>query len=492
MKKLTITIAMCAVLLLSLFRPASTQAQGSENGWSEIYRLSSDAGRASEAYMVTDQYGYVHCFWTETLFGSGRSIIKYSRFDGTTWTKPNDIFVAGQDVGNVSPFVDKQGILHIAWSEGLFGRTYYSYAPVTNALSAQSWAKPIQIHISARPVFLRVDSKGVFHIVYINPTEQTGVFYVRSEDKGLTWSEPVWLDPDIPSGQIPDSLTFKIDDNDGLHAVWWYGSRQLGISPDWVRYTHSLDGGHTWSAPFTIDKLIPGTLASDYNLDAASPVMTVQGKTVHVIWAGGSQAYRNYRSSSDDGLTWNAPVRIFGDLQGQAFDTLTVDGAGRVHFFGQIRYPIGIYHAYWDHGQWSNPSLIYFIAGQDGVMDNRIHAHLLRAVVRVGNQLVLTFGDPPADEKRRLFVMYRTLDDIPALQTMPTPEVTPVPPSSPTPVQAELMPTVVATQALTLNTTQAQPSGSVPKPDLLIQLGLIPVLLLLGGTFVFYRRHKQK
>src|ERR1044071_7796459 len=154
MRKQTMAIAACAVLLLSLFWTGSTQAQGKDGGWSEIYRLSSDAGKATQAYMVTDQYGYVHCFWAETLFDSGKNIIKYARFDGITWTKPNDIFVASQDVNNISPFIDKQGILHVAWSEGLFGRTYYSYAPANNTLSAQNWATPIRIKVPARPVYL--------------------------------------------------------------------------------------------------------------------------------------------------------------------------------------------------------------------------------------------------------------------------------------------------------------------------------------------------
>ena len=144
---------------------------------------------------MADQFGYVHCFWTETLFANQRSVIKYARFDGTTWTKPNDIYVAGSGIRNISTFVDKQGILHIAWAEGLVGPAYYTYAPANNALSAQDWAKPIQINVPARTVHLRVDSKGVFHMLYIDQTEESGVYYIRSEDKGMTWSEPAMVRP---------------------------------------------------------------------------------------------------------------------------------------------------------------------------------------------------------------------------------------------------------------------------------------------------------
>jgi hypothetical protein len=489
MSKQRIGIALLAILLLSIFWIAPAQAQGQGGGWSKPYRLSSEAGKTSEGYLVADQYGYVHCFWTETLFENGRWIIKYARFDGTTWTKPNDIYVAGAGVRNVSPFVDQEGILHIAWAEGLAGPAYYASAPANNAFSAQSWAKPIEIDVPARVVYLRVDSKGVLHFLYINQTEAAGVYYIRSEDKGKTWSEPVWLDPDILPNHIPDSLSFELDENDGLHAAWFYGTREQGERPDWVRYAHSLDGGNTWSAPFLIDQHDD---ESDHRLTAPSPVMMVQGQTVHIIWAAGSSPYRNHRFSTDAGRTWSAPVHIFGELHGQAFDGLALDGSGRVHFFGQIRYPMGIYHAYWDQTRWSKPSLVYLISEDGSSLGDRVHAHHTLPVIRAGNQLVLTFADGPADANRRLFVMYRTLDDIPPLKSIPTPDstATPIPMSGPTLEQPTPMTEWTATPPA-LESAEVQPVEHVPAPDSAIRVALIPTLLVLAGTMII-RWYKRK
>ena len=483
-----ISITLLALFLLSIFWIPPAQAQG--GGWSKPYRLSSEDGKASEGYLAADQYGYVHCFWTESLFENGRWIIKYARFDGGTWTKPNDIYVAGRGIKNVSPFVDQQGILHIAWAEGLVGPAYYTYAPAHNAFSAQSWAKPIQIDVPARVVYLRVDSRGVFHMLYINQTEEAGVYYIRSEDRGKTWSEPVWLDPDILPDHIPDSLNFELDENGGLHAAWFYGTREPGARPDWVRYAHSLDGGLSWSAPFMIDQ---HNEEIDHRLTSASPVMIVQGQTVHVIWAAGSSPYRNHRISTDAGRTWSAPVHIFGELHGQAFDGLALDGAGRVHFLGQIRYPMGIYHAYWDQTRWSTPSLVYLISEDGASLGDRVHAHHTIPVIRGGNQLVLTFADGPADPNRRLFVMYRTLDDILPGEIEPTPIVpaTPVPVASPTPGQPTQMPSQTATTP-SLESAEARPLGPVPAPDLAIRVALVPTLLILVGMIIIqlYKRKR--
>jgi hypothetical protein len=485
--KQRIGMTLLAIFLLTIFRIAPAQAQG-QGAWSEPYRLSSNEGVASEGYLVADQYGYVHCFWTETLPENQGVIIKYARFDGTTWTKPNDIAVRPEEIKNISPVVDQQGTLHIVWSEGLFqNRAYYSYAPANNTLSAQNWAKPLLINVPARPVYLRVDSQGVLHILYINQTTESGVYYIRSKDRGITWSEPVWLDPDIPSGYIPDSLNFELDENDGLHAVWFNGALDRTLRPDWVRYVHSLDGGKTWSAPMMIDQV---SEENDHLLNSASPKMIVQGKTVHVIWAAGDFPYRYHRFSSDAGRTWSAPVRIFGDLHGQAFDGLAVDRAGRVHFFGQIRYPIGIYHAYWEQNQWSQPSLIYLIAeeGSEDDFGDRVHAHFTLPVLRAGNQLVLTFTDGPADPNRRLFTMHSTMDDLLPLESMPTPVPTAAPIPMFSPILTPGQPTSVPTQAAiisSLKSAKGRPLEHVPAPDLPIRLALIPTLLILVGTMIF-------
>jgi hypothetical protein len=433
----------CLVLLVVLAWESEAKAQTQlQADWTSPFPISTSGRKASEAYLASDQYGYAHIFWTEEL-DDERIILQYVRYDGRTWPTPIDIRVTApfKKIGNVSPTVDKNGILHVTWTEGDVGPAFYTSAPAYGAVSVQNWQKPRVLHVPANRIKLQVDSKGVLHILYVKFLgTETGVYYIRSEDEGANWTAPVWLDPDIPLGYGPRALTFIVDESDGLHASW-YNVPQADLGGDWVRYAHSLDGGDTWSQPFTIDKVDEENEANDEKLSAAGPIMAVQGQNVHVLWAGGKLHYRHHRLSTDRGVTWSEDRRIFGELNGQAFEGLAVDGDGRLHYFGQIRFPMGIYHAVWDGKAWTTPSLIYLIRDEsDEVPGTQIEAHYTYPIIRAGNQIVLTFTEPPSEPHLRLFVMEHKLEDVdPAVAVaIPTSSPLPTPDASPTPLPTEV------------------------------------------------------
>jgi hypothetical protein len=317
------------------------------------------------------------------------------------------------------------------------------------------------------------------------------VYYTRSDNQGRTWSEPTWLDPDILPDHSPFWLQFEMDEAGGLHTVWNYVEPESGVGT-WVRYAHSLDGGETWSLPFTIDE----SDESDDELRMANPGLVTHGQNIYVVWAGDAQTHREFRFSTDAGQTWSVPIRIFGDLHGQALgDGLAIDGAGRLHFVGQIRYPQGLYHAYWNGDYWSVPSLGYLIArdAYDDIGD-RIHAHNVRLAIHNGNQLVTTFTNSPGEsESLVLYAMHYTLDDIsPSLPTLtPTPIITPTPAgqpdATPTPFASDPTPTILALD----NDNTSAPAGSRSSPMNTLALALAPALLLAGGLVVFQWMHKH-
>lgn len=457
-----------------------------ETTWSGVVRLSSQNKAASEASLIADPYGYVHVFWAEEN-PDETNLILYARYDGETWSYPVDIYISGPNspINGIAPFVDAYGTLHVMWAEGLFPKFMrYTYAPALDALSSANWAKPNQIRLQADQLDFLVDDQGIFHVLFgMNNAAGRGVFYAQSRDQAVTWSSPLWLDPDNPSELLPAKITFAFDDAGGMHAVWFYKAFEES-NGDWVRYIQSLDQGQTWSKPFTIAKNSEG----DDELNAfASPVMAVSGQTIHVIWAGGDLLYRHHRYSPDGGNTWSNTTRILGDLNGQAGDGLIIDGMGRPHYFAQIRFPVGIYHTYLDEDHWTFPQMIYFIRfGNTDKSDERIEAHATYPAIRLGNQVILTFTDPPPEDNRGLFVMTTTLKNIP-----PVAPITPLQPDlTETPDPTAAAETDNSSQGDPLTPTQtAIPGDTTPSkvgsPNLALVWGMIVSLVLVIGVLAY-------
>lgn len=469
--------------LLLLFA-LPTQAQMVDERWSEPERLSTERGQAGRAMLASDDFGFTHIFWFEEL-PNKQNILQYVRFDGENFTEAIDIYFTGQgvSVGELSPVFGPDGRIHVVWREGTNGPVYHKSAPAHDTLASQNWTRRLTININARALRFLVDDDGTFHIVYTNLFNgaERGVYYVRSEDSGASWSIPVWLDPDIPIDFGPEWPQFTIDEQGDLHAMWQY----VNISPEgsqgqWVRYTNSTDGGFTWSEPYTIDIADE----SEGELRMANPAFVAHEGAVHVIWAGDESTHREHMYSLDGGRTWSAPNRIFGNLLGQAIgDGMAVDGNGRLHVLAQIRYPHAVWQMMWDGRAWTDPTVMYLIARTSfEPKGDRIHVHNLQLTSHADNTLLSTFTTSPGDPQLILYASYRILDDVePAmLQPTPTPVVALQATPTPTPVPATPTP---AGPTLIVN-TQAPPMPKQATGYGLL-MGTVPTVILVCLVMIY-------
>jgi hypothetical protein len=130
-----------------------------------------------------------------------------------------------------------------------------------------------------------------------NATASFGV--IRSTDKGLTWSERIFVTGVQAVGaRDPENGTFVRDAANlgaiaaGPHndlVVVWQDARFSGGVHDDVAFTRSADGGITWSAPARINR--------DPNITAFEPSVAVRGDgTIGVT-------YFDFRSNTPDHAT---------------------------------------------------------------------------------------------------------------------------------------------------------------------------------------------
>jgi hypothetical protein len=438
--KIVLSLLIGIVAAIAAVPAYMARAQVEEAAWSSPFRISGRDTKSTEATLIADNFGYVHVFWGEIL-DDDRSIVKYSRYDGAVWSVPISIYIGPADFtfDSISPMIGSDGRLYVYWSEGIVLKNIrIASAPIQDTLSAQAWAQPSRIQVLVKDMRVVEDSQGRHHLIF-NRIDAfgRGLYYMVSTDKGGTWSAPVWLDPDLPKGLTPSNLNLAIDAADNLHIVWGYEILDILTSEsNWIRYGRMEAATGNWTTT-TIDRIDPEDVAIEYKLTAAGPVLALSGNQVVVIWAGGTLHYRHFRYSSDGGLTWSSPVRLFGGLNGQAFDGMTVDATGRIHYFAQIRFPTAIYHSIWDGTRWTSPSTVYFIkySGDDQEPTDKIQAHAVHPAIRAGNQIVLTFTDEPPNPKRGVYVMMMTMTDVdPAPVDTPPPSL---PTATPLPVPTE-------------------------------------------------------
>jgi len=153
------------------------------------------------------------------------------------------------------------------------------------------------------------------------------IYFARSIDRGLTWSDPnvrVNTDPTGPAkGQASPVIAVAAD---GTVYIAWEDTRDLLAYID-IYLGRSTDGGDTWT-DHKVDAAATGVLNADPDLavDAVG--------TVHVVWSQGNDtADVFYSHSVDGGETWSQATRVNENVtagwRGQP--TLVVDAGGRIH-----------------------------------------------------------------------------------------------------------------------------------------------------------------
>ncbi len=351
---------------------------GQTADWTEPMSLSNESIGLSRWPSITDDSrGYLHVIWLEDSYvvNGIADAIFYTVFDGKEWSSPVDILTSpdqtSMGAGEIIT-LPTTGELAILW---VASRTQYlSRAKIGDAEMARSWrtstlfpwleidhaslvyAPPTDLYLAfsfgedfkigfahspdlgtswsdpelvwspktgdyaATKPQLCIDATGkIVHLVWQENAgalnwNPSGIWYARSEDQGVTWSEPEYLPYE---GSTPNC---NYDGNGLLHMLWNSG---VG-SVDGRYHRLSLDDGLTWTEPKAV---LPG-LSGRTN----KPALAVDSSGVlHLLSGAMADGKTRMFWSRWQGDRWTEPVSISNHMKSNESPSLVITNGNRLN-----------------------------------------------------------------------------------------------------------------------------------------------------------------
>jgi hypothetical protein len=227
---------------------------------------------------------------------------------------PNNSFTS---FGNARCIATNGDVIHVVWYDGpTTGAGNWNIFYKRSTDRGLTWSNNVNLSnndssIAYNPAI--AVSGSYVHVVWYN--KQDGNFeeqYTRSTDGGITWNSKIRLayNTDI---SLHRSIAAS---GSNVHFVW-FNNRDDKYD---IYYKNSIDGGDTWSD----DVQLTNTASAYYN-----PAVAISGSVVHVAWQdftdGNWEIY--YKCSTDGGINWGADTRLTNNSAISNFPTLAVSGS---------------------------------------------------------------------------------------------------------------------------------------------------------------------
>ena len=330
------------LLIVSGIPRAKAQTVGQ---WTPDQRVSGYLDDTFTPVLLADRNRTVHAFasqWVD-VDGEQQGAIVYRQWSLMGgWTKPVDILLSPVgDAQMQSAFMDDSGYFHVVfWSSNQYGAyIYYAKAPVASADVGSAWSLPIAIANSAiepASAALAGDSQGNLIMIYSGKNDGAGVYEIRSEDSGETWSNPSSVFLTYDTELVPFSLRLVMGQNGQLHATWSVVTN-LGVDAS-LYYARFDISTKQWTQPFMINQRLD---IQDY-FGPSFPAIVDTGKSVVVVYNNGNpfsgrpvnpgRPVQEVNISNDGGQTWNDPVVPFYRLVGRSGEhSMVVDSNNNAH-----------------------------------------------------------------------------------------------------------------------------------------------------------------
>jgi hypothetical protein len=333
-------------------------ARSTDNGatWTSPAALNtnaaSDSGYDSSPQVATDSAGRWLAVWqsNDTLGGTigtdADILVARSTNNGATWTAPAALNTnaASDSEYDQSPQVTTDGAGHwvaLWYTLGSLGSstgTDYDILTARSTDNGTTWTAPAALNTNAttdegEDQFPQVTTDGHGHWVAVwESNEDLGdiigddydILMARSTDNGATWTAPAALNTNANAEMGDDEYPQMTTDGHGHWVAVWQSDENLGgIGTDHdILTVRSSDNGATWTTPTPLNTNAASDEWGDYR-----PQVTTDGAGHWVaVWYSydslggtiGGEGDILVARSTDNGVTWTAPVALNANAAGDS------------------------------------------------------------------------------------------------------------------------------------------------------------------------------
>jgi hypothetical protein len=215
---------------------------------------------------------------------------------GDTWTAAKRLTITIADAAYPAIAVSGSNI-YVVWEYSTAGTSEINFKrSVDGGVTWSGIRRLTKYTTNASVPDIAADDSNIYVVWSDGPPWYTDLFFRRSGDGGITWTETKQITKTTLHSESPALAV----DGQNIYVVWYDATP----GNNEIFFKRSVDGGATWQN----DNRLTNT--EDQSI---SPAITVDGPNIYVVWVetkiqGNDEIY--FKRSNDGGVTWKPKVRL--------------------------------------------------------------------------------------------------------------------------------------------------------------------------------------
>jgi hypothetical protein len=278
---------------------------------------------SSTPQVAVDGAGTIYVVWVDTATSNSTIQFSQSSDGGGSFSAPQNVSGTTGSSTNPRLFVDAQGGVNVVWVNNAPGNNDIFFS--RSAAAGGSFSTPVNVSNDAADSLspqLAVDASGNISVVWESDSTPFGVLYSHSMDGGTSFSPPLDLATNT-GGSFGAQISVGTDGS--INVVWEDDTNTASN----ISFSRSTDQGGSFSPAKTLSTNLVDSTEAQIALDASG--------NIDVIWADRTSGIFNifFSRSTDQGANFSGPTNLSNGPANSLHAQIGADATGGVYVVWQ-------------------------------------------------------------------------------------------------------------------------------------------------------------